>query len=646
MASFVYSDKCGAPCCTRRETLSAGGIGLLAAIGGGRATPARAAVVSPAPLESFALADVRLLPGPFRDAQQRSTAYLLSLDADRLLHGFRVNAGLSPKAALYGGWESDPTWADIHCQGHSLGHYLSGLAMMHAATGDPRLRARADYIVAELAACQQAGGTGLLSAFPEGPKLVAAYLAGEKVSGVPWYTLHKVYAGLRDAHQHCGNATALAVLVRFADWAIVATNGISDADFETMLGTEHGGMNELFADLFAITGDKRYRTMAERFSHKAILAPLAQGRDHLDGLHANTQIPKIVGFQRVFETGGPAEYHAAAAFFWRTVVETRSYATGGHGDGEHFYPVVDAGRHVFSPKTAETCGIYNMLKLTGMLFRHQPDAAYADFYERALFNGILGSQDPDSGMVTYFQGGQPGYAKLYCTPTDSFWCCTGTGMENHAGYGGAIYFRSDDALYVNQFIASELRWKARDAVLTQETRFPEAPTTRLRWSLRRPTRIVLQLRHPAWSPGAEVRVNGTVVARSSDPGSFVAIDREWRDGDTIDHALEMHVAAAPLPAAPNVFAFTYGPLVLAGAFGGEGIAKGADLVVNERKYGEYLSPPVAVPKLRGTPAALARSVRATGQPLRFVVADAAGGTVHLKPYHQIAHEHYATYWQV
>lgn len=644
------------PCChgsfTRRELAPAGTLGLASALLWAGEASADAALPNPAAarssLTAFALGDVRLLDGPFLGAQQVSAAYLLSLDPDRMLHGFRVNAGLAPRAPVYGGWESVSTWADIHCQGHTLGHYLSGVALMTAATGDRRMRRRVDHIVAELAACQQAGGTGLLCAFPEGPALVAAFIAGDpKVTGVPWYTLHKVYAGLRDAYQQAGNAQAREVLLRFADWAVVASRPLSDERFEAMLDTEHGGMNEIFADLFAMTGNADYRAMARRFSHKATLAPLVKSQDHLDGEHANTTIPKVVGFQRVADVTGDADYGHAADFFWRTVAHTRSYATGGHGDGEHFFPIVDAAGHVFSAKGSETCGMYNMLKLTRLLFMRQPDAAYADFYERALYNGILASQDPASGMVTYFQGARPGYVKLYCTPIDSFWCCTGTGMENHAKYGESIYFHDDRAIWVNLFIPSRVTWRDQRATLTQITSFPEQPTTSLRWALARPTSLALHLRHPGWAAAVEVRVNGAVVARSDRPGGYVVVDRVWHSGDTVDLSLPMQVTAMPLPSAPSIVALTYGPLVLAGTFGGSDIPAGADIVVNERKYGEYLDTPFTVPRLPPEdPETIARAVRPGTAPLTFTVADTDGRPIALKPYHRIAHERYATYWQL
>ncbi|KQM85063.1 glycosyl hydrolase [Sphingomonas sp. Leaf23] len=597
-------------------------------------------------LQPFDMADVTLGEGPFLHAQRKTEAYLLSLQPDRMLHNFRVNAGLPPKAPVYGGWESEAAWDEINCHGHTLGHYLSACALAGRATGDARYRTRIQYIAAELAACQAAAGSGLVCAFPKGAALIATHLRGDPITGVPWYTLHKVYAGLRDAVVLADSAAARAVLLRLADWGVAACRPLSDTAFEAMLATEHGGMNEVYADLYGMTGNDEYRTLAQRFSHKAVLVPLSQARDHLDGLHANTQVPKIVGFQRVYEATGDAAYRDAAAFFWRTVVETRSFATGGHGDGEHFFAVADTPAHVFSAKGSETCGQHNMLKLTRALFLHDPRVDYADYYERTLYNGILASQDPDSGMATYFQGARPGYMKLYHTPEDSFWCCTGTGMENHVKYRDSIYFHDASALYVNLFVPSAVRWRAKDAVLTQVTRFPEQGTTTLQWRSKRPTSATLKLRHPGWSRSATVLVNGAEVARSDLPGRYLDLTRVWRDGDRVELRMEMTVAAVPLPASSTIVAFTYGPLVLAGALGREGLAPGADIIVSERRYGAYNDTPFTAPRLRGDPEALARSVRATGRPLEFTIASAQGAPIRLIPYHRIAHERYATYWDV
>ncbi|WP_443971981.1 glycoside hydrolase family 127 protein [Sphingobium sp. CR28] len=645
------------PCCaphSRRHFLASAATGALVAGALADAAPALAWQAQPAGasgpakavLEPFDIADVDLAESPFLHAQRMTEAYLLSLKPDRMLHNFRVNAGLKPKAPVYGGWESEPTWDDINCHGHTLGHYLSGCALAYRSTRDKRYKQRIDYIANELAACQKAADSGLVCAFPKGPALVAAHLRGEKITGVPWYTLHKIYAGLRDATLLADSAASRAVLLRFADWAVVATKPLSDAQFETMLDTEHGGMNEVFADLYFMTGNEDYRALSQRFSHKAILNPLARGRDHLDGLHANTQIPKIIGFQRVYEATGDAKYRDAAAFFWRTVALTRAFATGGHGDNEHFFPMADFESHVFSAKGSETCCQHNMLRLTRALFLQDPQAAYVDYYERTLYNGILASQDPDSGMATYFQGARPGYMKLYHTPEDSFWCCTGTGMENHVKYRDSIYFHGGNALFVNLFVSSSVNWKEKGAKLTQVTSFPEEPTTRLRWTLEKPTALTLKLRHPRWSQSAIVLVNGVETARSSDPGSYVELARTWNSGDEVELRLAMELAIDRAPAAPDIIAFTYGPLVLAGALGREGLPAGADIVINERKYGSYNDAPVKVPQLAGDPDKIVETIKPGAKPLEFVIASADRTPVRLVPYHRIAHERYATYWKI
>lgn len=636
--------------CSRRRFLAQVSTGALIAGAAPQAALASAAprtsARAPAKLSAFDIADVELTAGPFLHAQRMTEAYLLKLQPDRLLHNFRVNAGLQPRAPVYGGWESEPTWADINCHGHTLGHYLSACALAWRSTGEKRFKERIDYIAGELAACQAAAGSGLVCAFPKGPALVAAHLRGEPITGVPWYTLHKVYAGLRDAALLADSQTSRDVLLRLADWGVVATRPLSDEQFEAMLATEHGGMNEVYADLYFMTGNVDYLATARRFSHKAILKPLADDHDYLDGLHANTQVPKIVGFQRVYEATGDARYKEAAAFFWKTVALTRSFATGGLGDNEHFFPMADFAEHVFSAKGSETCCQYNMLKLTRALFLHDPRAEYADYYERVLYNGILASQDPDSGMATYFQGARPGYMKLYHTPEHSFWCCTGTGMENHVKYRDSIYFHDDRSLYVNLFVPSSVTWTEKGAVLTQTTSFPETPATRLRWTLRRPLELTLKLRHPRWSPTAIVLVNGTEVARSREPGSYLELERTWRSGDEVELRLVMQAAAEAAPAAPDIVAFTYGPLVLAGALGRKGLAPGSDIVANERRYGEYNDTPFVPPALAGDPRGLVASIRAGAAPLEFTIPSADETPVRLVPYHRIAHERYATYWKL
>jgi len=594
----------------------------------------------------FALSRVRLLPGPFEKAQALDQRYLLSLNADRLLHGFRVNAGLAPKAVRYGGWESEEL-----CPGHTLGHYLSACAMMWASTGQADFRRRVSYLVDELRVCQQAAHSGLVCAFPDGDAQLRNALAGRPVTGVPWYTMHKIMAGLHDAHVHAANPRALPVLARLADWIVDAAEGCDEQRFQQMLGIEHGGMNEVLADLHALTGDERHLHLAQRFNHQALLDPLAEGRDTLDGLHSNTQIPKVIGFARLAETTGEQRYAKAARYFWGTVVHRRSFATGGNGEGEHFFPSAEAPKRIASAKTMETCCTYNMLRLTRALFTAEPSVAYADYHERALFNGILASQDPDSGMVTYFQALRPGYPKLYGTPERSFWCCTGTGMENFAKLGDSIYFaeahHDANALYVNQFIASTLDWAEKRVRLRQTTAFPDEAGTRLSVDVARPTRFALRLRHPAWCPQLTVRLNGRTLVDSTEPGRYVELERVWRQGDVVDVALPMRLHLQPLPGASDIAAVMVGPIVLAARLGREGMRPGDDIIASQYLYGEVLKGPQALPQLALRGRALEDAVRPAGAPLSFrAPASAPGHELELAPFHRIAHERYSLYWQL
>lgn len=599
-------------------------------------------------LTPFDLSSVRLLPGPFETAQRLDARYLLSLEPDRMLHNFRVNAGLKPRAPVYGGWESQEPWVDIRCHGHTLGHYLSACAMMWAATQKRHFRQRVDYIVNELEACQQSGGSGLICAFPDGAAQLENSLHGKPFIGVPWYTMHKLLAGLRDAHQHAHNQQALAVLTRLADWISDSSQALDDAQFQKMLDTEHGGMNEVLADLHAVTGDRKYLLLAERFNHRALLEPLAAGRDTLDGLHANTQIPKVVGFTRLHELTGNEVYQNAAQYFWQTVVARRSFATGGNSDREHFFPTDEFRQHLQSAKTMETCCTHNMLRLTRALFLEAPATTYADYYERALFNGILASQDPDSGMVTYFQATRPGYVKLYCTPTNSFWCCTGTGMENHAKYGDSIYFHDTDVLYVNLFIASELNWRRKRLYVTQTTRFPDEASTTLKLGADKPVNATLMVRHPGWCRRVTVLVNGRPYAESEQPGGYIGIDRTWHDGDVVRVMLPMHLHLETLPNTSDIAALMYGPVVLAARLGTEGLTPGADIIVNERTSGDMLNMPMELPQLALTTQTLQKKVkRKAAGPLVFTVdATRPERELELIPYYRITHERYNLYWEL
>ncbi|UCG89303.1 MAG: glycoside hydrolase family 127 protein [Gemmatimonadota bacterium] len=624
----------------------------LGAVGAAALPRAVAAAVTtdrtPSRLKPFGLADVRLLDGPFLDAQTRDARYLLSLEPDRLLHNFRVNAGLAPKAPVYAGWESEEPWVNIRCHGHTLGHYLSAVAMMYAATGDAVFAERAAYAVAELRACQQARGDGLLCAFPDGSRPLDDAIAGRPFPGVPWYTTHKILAGLRDAHVHAETPGALAALVDLTEWTWNATRGMTDDAMQHMLDREHGGMTEVLADVSLLAGEPRYLELARRFAHRRVLQPLAEGGDVLDGLHANTQIPKFVGYERVHELADAPEYGAAARFFWTTVTAHRSFVTGGTSDHEHFFPVGEFAGRLGSAKTMETCCTHNMLRLTRALFMAEPNASYADYYERALYNGILASQDPDSGMMTYFQATRPGYVRLYHTPIESFWCCTGSGMENHAKYGDSIYFEDDEALWINLFIASTVTWRARGLTLTQTTRFPDADTTQLAIDAPHATPATLRVRRPAWCEGMTVAVNGQRWDAAPDAAGYVPIRRAWRAGDVVEVRLPMELLVEPLPGVPDIVAFVYGPIVLAGRLGTEGVTPEAQIIKNERESGTMLNAAIEVPVLVGDPGDLVRHVRPVpGAPLTFeTVGLGHPRDVQLAPFFRLAHERYTLYWSV
>lgn len=592
----------------------------------------------------FDLRQVRLLDGPFRDAMMRGQKYLLSLDADRLLHMFRITAGLSSSAKPYGGWEEPK----VELRGHSLGHYLSACALMYSSTGDDRLKARAAGIVAELAKIQQAmqsGGfhAGYLSAFPE--EFFDRVDARQKV-WAPYYTLHKIMAGLLDVYQLCENRQALDVLVKLADWVKFRVERLSDDQQQQALETEFGGMMEVLENLFGITGNPYYLETARKFDHRKVFDPLARGEDPLNGLHANTQIPKAIGAARDYELTGEMRYHNIARFFWQRVAHFRSYVIGGNSDGEMFFPPETFSKHLGASST-ETCNTYNMLKLTRHLFQWEPSAEIMDFYERGLYNHILASQDPETGMVTYYVPLKPGAFRTYSTPEESFWCCVGTGMENHAKYGDTIYFHSNTALYVNLFIASELNWKEKGLAVRQETRFPEEDKTRLTFSAQQPVHLALKIRHPSWAKSTiRVTINGKSEPVKSNPGSYFTVERTWKNGDIIEVHFPMSLQMESMPDDPKIVALLYGPIVLAGDLGKEGLD-------STKRYGPMAPqigklPAVEIPsfacdlkevlaKIKPEPgAALTFRTQGIGHP-RDVL---------LVPFYKAFDRQYTVYWQV
>ena len=603
-----------------------------------------AAAPTPPAARAFPLRDVRILEGPFRDAQQRGLAYLLSLDPDRLLHTFRLNAGLATAAKPYGGWEAP----SVELRGHSLGHYLTACALMYEATGDERLKARARGLVSELRNVQRAlpgrgMSPGYLSAFPE--ELIDRVEARKGV-WAPYYTLHKIMAGLLDVHRAIGDPTALEAVKDMAAWVALRAKGLTDAQWQAMLETEFGGMQEVLTELHVTTRDPEHLRLARLFDHRSVFDPLARGEDPLDGLHANTQIPKAIGAESDCEVTGEARYCAVAETFWQKVALHRSYAIGGHSEDEHFPPVARLSRHL-GESTAETCNTYNMLKLSRRLFLRDADPLRIEFYERGLFNHILASQDPATGMVTYYVALKPGAWRSYSTREDSFWCCVGTGMENPARFGEAIYARQGDALLVNLFLASELAWREKGLVLRQETRFPDEGRTRLVVRLQRDTRFALRARHPAWAgDGFAATVNGQAVKLDSRPGSYATIEREWRDGDVVELRLSMTLRFEAFADDPGRGAFLFGPIVLAGDLGAEGLDEAARF--GPTAPGVRLESLPPAPMLAaGSPSEALAHVKPVAEPLTFRTEGLGRpGDVVLRPFFRLADRRYAVYFDV
>lgn len=532
--------------------------GMSAWAGSGAATSA----------QPFALERVRLLDGPFLDAQDTDRRYLMALDPERLLAPFRREAGLPVPVQGYGNWESSGL------DGHMVGHYVSALALMWASTGDPAVKQRLDHVVAELKRCQDAIGTGYLGGIPDGATAWREVAGGQlkvdsfSVNGrwVPWYNVHKTFAGLRDAWVHAGSTQARDMLVRMSDWALRLTTPLTDAQMQDMLRAEHGGMSEVLADVADMTGDLRYLALARRFTHQALLQPLANGQDKLTGLHANTQIPKVIGFARMAQWAGEDEGRRAAEFFWRTVVERRTVAIGGNSVKEHFHPADDFKPMLDEVEGPETCNSYNMLKLTALLAQSAPGAGrYADYYERTLYNHILASQHPGEGGFVYFTPMRPQHYRVYSQVDQGMWCCVGSGLESHARHGEFIYTHQGDVLHVNLFVASTLDWREQGVRITQHTRFPDEARTRL--TVEGAGRFALRIRYPGWvAPGAlTVKLNGRRVPVHAAPGGQVELRRAWAPGDRVDVELPMRTTLEPLPGLKHFVAVLHGPIVLAAA---------------------------------------------------------------------------------
>lgn len=592
-------------------------------------------------VQPFDLKFVRLRSGPVLDALEVNRRHLLAYEPDRLLHTFRITAGLPSSAEPLGGWEAP----NNELRGHFTGHYLSACALMAAHTGDDRMRACGNRMVTQLAKCQAALGNGYLSAFPE--EMFDRLRAG-KPAWAPFYTLHKIMAGLLDSYTLGDNAQALEVLNGMAVWTARWVQPLGDDHMARVLEREYGGMNELFYNLATVTGEERWRELAHRFDRERIYGPLATGRDELQGLHVNTIIPQVIGAARGHEVTGDRRLHDVADYFWHTVTERRSYCTGGTSNGESWNMPPGEMAKELSGYTQECCVTYNMQKLTRHVFAWTADPRAADYYERAFYNGILGVQHPADGNKLYYVPLQSGFWKLFGTPLHDFWCCTGSMAESFSKLGDSIYFHDDGGLYVNLFVASELDWKEKGVRLVQETRFPEEETLRLTVRVATPVRMPLRIRVPYWADGGTASLNGNKLEGFAAPGSYFVLDRSWKDGDRVEVTLPMRLHIAAMPDDSSIQAVMYGPLVLAGRLGTAGLTK--DTLRAEptkpRTVPEYKLDPIAVPPIVATSADPATWLKpVAGRPLEFRTTGQAIDRT-LIPLNRVFDERYAVYWKV
>ncbi|MDQ3395824.1 MAG: glycoside hydrolase family 127 protein [Bacteroidota bacterium] len=583
---------------------------------------------------AFNLKDVRLHDSPFKQAMDWDAEYLLALEPDRFLHRHRKNAGLEPKAEIYGGWEN------LGVSGFTLGHYISALAMYYAATGDEQFKIRTDYITDELAHMQDLRKNGYVGGIPEEDRIWDEIASGDirsegfDLNGgwVPLYTVHKLMAGLVDAYLYAENEKALNVVTKMSDWLYDLTKALSEEQMEQIMFCEFGGMNDVLAHIYAITGNKKYLDLSYRFNHKLIMDPLAREEDQLNGIHANTQIPKLIGNASQYELTGDKEAYTAASFFWQTVIDNHTYVIGGNSDHEMFG---EPGKlsHRLSSNTTETCNTYNMLKLTRHLFAWNPVAYYSDYYERGLYNHILASQNPESGMMCYYVPLKMGGIKTYNTPFDSFWCCTGTGMENHVKYGENIYARGKDgSLFVNLFIPSELNWEERGVQIIQETEYPLKEQVRLSIKSALESSFIIHIRQPDWAKeGVQVLVNGEEIAVKPSNDGYLSLNRTWKNNDVIELKFPMSFYTESMPDNINRISILYGPLVMAGILEKDESDKDIDPTVLIGEKENFLSSVVPV----------------TDQSLTFKTESISNPEdVTIVPFYQVHDQFYNVYWDL
>jgi DUF1680 family protein len=611
---------------------------------------------------AFPMGQVRLLPNSiYAEVQEWNSGYMSRLDADRLLYTFRVNAGLPPGSVKpLGGWEQPENGQrSSELRGHFIGHYLSALAQQ-AANGDSDSKSKGDYMVGELVKCQQKLGGKYLSAFPT--TWWDRLASGTRV-WAPFYTIHKVMAGMFDMYALTANRDALRVLEGMATWADEWTSSKSDAQMQQILEIEFGGIAETLYHLAAATKEERWARTGDRFQKRSFLNPLAAHRDELRGLHVNTHIPQAIAAARRYELSGDMRFHDVAKYFFDEVTSARTYVTGGTSNAEAWLtpPRRLAAELKLSTNTAECCCAYNMLKLARRLYTWQPDPAYFDYYEHVLLNHRIGTIRPKTGLTQYYLSLTPGAWKTFNTEDQTFWCCTGSGVEEYSKLNDSIYWRDTEGLYVNLFIPSELDWAERGLKLRQETRYPGEPRTTIAITAARSVPVSIRLRIPAWLRTAPVvRLNGKVLDASASPGSYLSLRREWKAGDRIEMDLPMHLHAQAMPDDPMMQAFLYGPIVLAGDLGGDGLTEahiiGPNLRVgapNVEQYGSALGPPsaappvpaVKIPSFRASLSGLDSWIQPGDRPLTFRTTGQEED-VTLVPLNSLFDRRYSVYWQV
>lgn len=582
----------------------------------------------------FPMKNVRLQPGALSAAAETNRRYLKTLPPDRVLHTFRLTAGLPSSAEPLGDWEKP----DCELRGHFAGgHYLSACALAFASSGDEELKHNGDLMVAELAKCQAQHKNGYLSAFPQ--ELFDRLRDGVNV-WAPFYTIHKIMAGHLDMYTLTDSQQALDTVEKMAGWVGSWSYPLSDQQMQRVLLVEYGGMGEVLANLYGVTGKREYLNLAQRFDKKGFFDPLAAHRDELKGLHVNTHVPQVIAAARLYELTGDRRYWNIADYFWDEVTSERTYCTGGTSNFELWRSDPGVLSTQLSSETAEDCCVYNTMKLTRHLFSWSPQARYMDYYERVLFNHRMGTIDPETGTTVYYLPLGNGYSKIYAKPFDSFWCCNGTGAEEFAKLADSIYFHDDSSIFVNLYIGSEVNWPEKGIRLTQQTSFPEEQGSTLVVSASQPVDVDLKLRVPYWTKGGSVKINGHPVPTFSNPSSYLVLRGPWKNGDRIELSLPMHLHAAPMPDRETLQAAMYGPVVLAARFEEE---------PREKWYRHFAAQekqePAPILKFKGKPGDPASWLEPGAGKLAFR-AVSQNQTVGFVSLSSIVHERYSVYHDI